>query len=544
MAGPQQEVLQWTRFRGRRLIGVIFVTLVLLIFFTHYSPVLPGVIRDGESAASSSSLLHLLVPANKRDQNLCKNILSSTINGYPIPIIINWGKVFDNPKFPNAGSHIAKVRGFLDYLESFDASQQNDLVLLVDGYDIWFQLDPALLVSRYNAINTAANERIRSDVGDQIAHRGNIRQTIIFSSQKKCWPGDSDDVWCWAIPPAQLPEDTYGPDTDTDIDDDDSGKYAFARYRQRYLNSGIIIGPAGDLKRMFERAEEMSEADENRGSDQGIFAEIFGTQEYQRTLLKEEWQSKRSESEPWWKRILGGRRSTTTTTAEEALKQASVQNRHPTHRTPTLNGDDDYEFGIGLDYFSELGQPTVFSDLDLEWITYKDPDSVHAACERRNVSHLLSDTIQADLAAHPGPFSTLHGSSSSSPEDSSSGGPNPNATWEDVQLFTNLWTGVTPVVIHHNAHRDGLKSNRDTMWKDIWFQPYARDLLSARLEELNRQHGGGTEKPPAGFALRTDESNTPWIEWNDLCDEEMQEEIFRDGKGVFMLPDQEAGTRD
>ncbi|KAL9635033.1 MAG: hypothetical protein Q9164_003727 [Protoblastenia rupestris] len=531
MEGPQR-VLQWTRFRRHVLIGVIFATFVLIFFATQHSPVLPDVIRGEGKAASSPNLLHLLVPANRREQHLCKNILSSTINGYPIPVIINWGKVFNNTRFHNAGSHIAKIRGFLDYLEALDASQQNDLVLLVDGYDTWFQLDSTLLVSRYNAINAAANKRIRSDVGDQITVSRNIRQTIIFSSQKKCWPGKSSDVWCWAIPPAQLPEDTYGPDTDTDIDDG-SESYVFARYRQRYLNSGIVMGPAGDLRKMFERAEEMSEADETRGSDQGIFAEIFGIQEFQRTLLKEQWQLKRSESEPWWRRLFGVSHTT------EGLKQASVQDRHPTHRNPILHDGKDYDFGIGLDYFSELGQPTVFSDLDMDWITYKDTEGIHAAWEKGNVSNPRSDVIQADLATRPWPFSILN---SPFPANTASHR-NKFATWEDVQLFTNMWTGVTPVVIHHNAHRDGLKSNRDTMWKEIWFQPYARELLSTRLRESGRKSGAGNRLQvadrPAGFALRTDESSTPWIEWNDLCDEGIQEEVFRDGKGVFVLGEQE-----
>ena len=527
-----QRVLQWTRFRRHVLIGVIFATFVLIFFATQHSPVLPDVTRGEGKAASSPNLLHLLVPANRREQHLCKNILSATINGYPIPVIINWGKVFNNTRFDNAGSHIAKISGFLDYLEALDASQQNDLVLLVDGYDTWFQLDSTLLVSRYNAINAAANKRIRSDVGDQITVSRNIRQTIIFSSQKKCWPGNSSDIWCWAIPPAQLPEDTYGPDTDTDIDDG-SERYVFARYRQRYLNSGIVMGPAGDLRKMFERAQEMSEADETRGSDQGIFAEMFGIQEFQRTLLKEQWQLKRSESEPWWRRLFGVFHTT------EGLKQASVQDRHPTHRNPILHDRKDYDFGIGLDYFSELGQPTVFSDLDMDWITYKDTEGIYAAWERGNVSNPRSDAIQADLAARPRPFSILD---SPFPANTASHR-NTFATWEGVQLFTNMWTGVTPVVVHHNAHRDGLKSNRDTMWKEIWFQPYARELLSTRLRESGRISGAGNKQQvadrPAGFALKTDESSTPWIEWNDLCDKGMQEEVFRDGKGMFVLGEQE-----
>jgi hypothetical protein len=62
-------------------------------------------------------------------------MVSSGILGYPTPTLINWGMRFNNSKLSSGGSHIAKIAGIKHHLQSLDADH-NDLVLVVDGYDI------------------------------------------------------------------------------------------------------------------------------------------------------------------------------------------------------------------------------------------------------------------------------------------------------------------------------------------------------------------------------------------------------------------------
>ena len=506
-----------------------------------------------ENAKSEARGFHLLVPASKPDVNLCKNILSSTLLCYPTPTIINWRKVFDNDMLSNGGSHLGKIAGVLDYLKTLDAAQDDDMVLMVDGYDIWFQVPFQLLLSRYNTIISKAEERLREEFGREAFRESKIRESIVFSCQKKCWPGDQSDPQCYAVPPAQLPSDLYGADTDMDITLEGDDTYTYARHRPRYLNSGIVMGPAGEMRAMFSRALELAEQDPGFGSDQAIFANIFGAQEYARALMKES--------------IQASHKTMTTTSSSSAFwswpssrgksangKTSSILDPHPTHKQLDLVIGKKYDFGINLDYKSALGQPTVYADFDLDWVTYNDSESLASARAEKNVSRTFpgSDNLDTDIAHTPGPFTAFsysaHDSSgrlsalAASDEVSL---PSPTTSWSDVPLFNNLWTGITPAVVHHNAHRDGLKANREEMWDRIWFQPYARQLLTQRLREDKTlspiTNMGGVDwfdvmknrSKPEGFVVRTDRENEEWVSWNGVCDQEMQEEVFRDGKGAF-----------
>lgn len=95
-----------------------------------------------------------------------------------------------------------------------------------------------------------------------------------------------------------MPKDLYGVNTDTVI-----GRNKVFSDRQRYLNSGYIIGPVGEMRSMFERAKQLlDDWEENRtsesdngshvsdfyyhGSDQSIFNIIMGQQEYVREVKR------------------------------------------------------------------------------------------------------------------------------------------------------------------------------------------------------------------------------------------------------------------
>lgn len=140
------------------------------------------------------SNLHLLIPASNPDPNLCKAIVSANVLGYPNPAIINWQQKFDDPALVDGGSHLAKINGTAQYLYGFDESHDDDLVLMMDGYDAWIQLRPQTLVDRFFEINRRANERIASSMGGaERAGQLNVSQTIVFGAQKRCWPWTVDE---------------------------------------------------------------------------------------------------------------------------------------------------------------------------------------------------------------------------------------------------------------------------------------------------------------------------------------------------------------
>jgi hypothetical protein len=52
-------------------------------------------------------------------------------------------------------------------------AEENDLVLMVDGYDIWFQLSPTTLVERFEELSTPQ---------------------VVMGVEVGCWPNDYASV--------------------------------------------------------------------------------------------------------------------------------------------------------------------------------------------------------------------------------------------------------------------------------------------------------------------------------------------------------------
>ena len=473
--------------------------------------------RPGTTTLPSANL-HLLIPADHSDVNLCKTMLSAGVTGFPTPTLINWGATFDNKDLVAGGSHIAKISGVLEYLHTLGPERDDDLVLLVDGYDIWFQLRPATLIARFHAINKAANARIEKEMGSKAFRQNGIEQNIIFSAQKRCWPWKPEDPACYAVPESSLPGDVYGPQTDTDVGFD---KNPYVKFRQRYLNSGDAMGRVGALKALFTRAMAKAEKDKNFGSDQKIFSEIFGDQEFQREVM-------RLRSRSFFTRVsefLTGRKSIVDDDGTRNLRE---------HKP----GRQD-EFGVGLDYASLLGHPTVFAEEDAAWITHADGLAIARASSDANIVDppIRVSTLAADISSSQPPFRPAV-LPPPPPSSNSSTPPLPSEKeWPDIPLYTNLWTAVVPALIHHNAHRDGLKKLRWTWWNRTWFFDHARTLYRAnaagpvgpvavvRDEESGVEQGWWSPIADKGGA-KTDKGE--WVAWEEVCGEE-EGEVFRDG---------------
>lgn len=411
---------------------------------------------------------------------------------------------------------MAKITGAQAYLERLYSDRDKDLVMIVHGFDTWFQLSPQILMDRYEAVNAAAEKRIRDQIGQEAMEQRHITQKIIFASQKRCWPGAADHVSCTAVPESQLPKDMYGSDTDVPSDDE---KNPYSRIRQRFLNAGFVMGPVKEMRVLFERAQELADADpEQYGQDQSVFATIWGEQEKQRSTLGESYAAASTDKGP-------------------ASKRGVVPREETNH-----------EFGIGLDYEGALSMPIIFSEYDSQWITFSNETTMELANDEYNITHPKVTDLQSDIAAdklpfymlsaaapHTEPKLWLHGASSTK--------------WEHVPLFTNLWTGVTPALIQHNAHRENLRSLRETTWDRMWFQPFARTLLDAKIAQPDGPLAvdkSGTRWFGAvidgmvrehGYGAQTDDGrgHKGWQRWGELCTAEDQEEVFRDEKGDWEM---------
>ncbi|EME44510.1 hypothetical protein DOTSEDRAFT_53590 [Dothistroma septosporum NZE10] len=525
----------WTavvKHRGKTLFLLLLASVVLICYirrapaaeeeFASIAPNLAAATVENTTVPPAN--LHLLVPASKGDANLCKVLVSASILGYPSPIIVNWNQSF-NQNLVAGGSHLAKIGGIHDQLNRFHATQDEDLVLMVDGYDIWFQLRPQTLIDRYFAINQRADKRTNERL-KRAAVQHNIRQEIVFGCQKRCWPWSENDPPCYAVPQSDLPDDIYGPQTDTDIGDVED---PYIKFRPRFLNSGVAIGTVRAMRKLFGQALKNMEHEKNFGSDQFIFSHIFGDQELWREAIR---QDSLTGPEKMDERVIGLK-------PKVDFRPGHVKE---VRKKAAQTEDGNYEFGIGVDFRSEIGLNTVFAEDDTAWLTWSNTTRKLEAEQGLNITSEASrlQNLSSDIVDTIPPFWTFNHEPSL-----------PRWTkWPDVRLFTNVWHGNVPAVIHHNAHRDGRKALRTQWWDKIWFFEHARTLYDMSVYEPivpiaysgynaesqrawwpgERWKGGGRNGPKIDGAF-----DEQWVGFAEMC-HEFHEEVFRDGKGPWILP--------
>lgn len=434
---------------------------------------------------------------------LCKVIASAVALGYPLPTIVNWKKddLHVNPD-ESIPSHLLKITGVLDFLQwatNSSTPQQNsldddDLVLIMDAHDVWLQLPPEVLIERYFSANARANMRLEDkfyDCGETIP-----QQSILISAQKRCvGPHNTvSDLHCQNLPESPLPNDIYGMFTDS--------RLIKSEYRRpKYLNSGSFIGPAGDLRRYFSRVKDRMDRHLRSPfvelwGDQGIFAEIFGEQEIWRDVL--------------------------------------------VASPGEVDAAEEFEYGVGLDYFQELFYPTCGSEHSGSFIRMDDSHGLKRESARAGVAPLRLQELPYDISTAQSPLQEL----------------DVETSWDSVPLFADLWTTSIPVGIHHNAFAHGLKSRQQKWWDRTWYFPYLRELIEMRMAgndseavaEISSIDGkldvlsyttGMQEGSEAAllYAKKGRDQDLRRAGWDEVCmsDDDYSglwwEEVLRDGKG-------------
>ncbi|KAL0930528.1 uncharacterized protein CTRU02_214603 [Colletotrichum truncatum] len=469
------------------------------------------------------------MPANGPSINLCKVVHSAVALGYPMPTLLNWNGEFNRPDWHFSGSHIAKLESLLvalDTLYEENHAVDDDIALLVDAYDVWFQLPPSALLDRFHKVNLEADKRVHkswTDSGyDPQFPIAPPKQNIIITTAKDCQPGPESgshpnyNHW----PDSPLPSDFYGQDTDKiDVSADSARKYR--RIRPRCVNSGMIMGKVGPLRAALRRCKEKVEIVSKKGrqlwSDQALIAEVIGEQE----MLRE------------WIRSI--------------LRPVDQPFGHPQDLSKEVRkvaeaglGGQRFEFGIGLDYTFSTMPPTCSAEEDGSFVRWSDREAVQKASEKAGVP---GNIRVPDMPTHLG--------GSESPV------PGSRLSWADVPLYTDFFFGDAPVAIHHNAYISGLKKWRlENWWNMTWFYPHLRDLVNIRLQKQESPRplatiavGGTGEKeivylaPPEdvgsgtikSFRWSNDGTDTVVVTWDGICQKgqaKWHELIFGDRKGA------------
>ena len=403
-------------------------------------------------------------------------------------MIIAWGQSIDPDKQEGlwgGGTHLFKISKVLEWLQNLNPDHDDDLVVMMDGYDIWFQLRKELLIERYHQINAEANARIQKRMGRAAKIEG-IKQTIIFGSGKRCYPNEIHTVACWPLPPSPLPKDMWDGNTDGTIG---SFPNLWSATRQKFLNSGMIMGPAKDMRALFAQAAKKVEAlgqdpepDDNgsrwsekvyHSSDQSVFNMVFGEQEYQREVMRIRHMSWFFNPLSRIQQYLGRDLSDT----DDKLEGNPIVNilHPPWNHAPVehLPGKP-LEFGIGLDYWSSISFQTANSERNGGWMKYDQPlEPQVQATSRWDCKPHLRQQLPSDLMASSPPLISQETPDSSAPDDGSIH--LSQSSWTSVPLYTNICAGTIPVMVHLN----GDKSQRDTEWHNMWYQPHAEKLGKA-----------------------------------------------------------------
>ncbi|KAK9471394.1 uncharacterized protein V1510DRAFT_420414 [Dipodascopsis tothii] len=216
-----------------------------------------GKVETGEATRK----VHFLLPATHTNALFCKTLFSAVLNGYPSPTILNFDKKFETAE----EARFMKLAATYTYLDT--KVGDDDLVMLFDSYDTWFQLPFEDLISRYYRMQEADLDR-HLRAGKEAAA---WQEVVIFAADKSCWPNDPKSNACTKVPQSTLPEKIYGPDTDHDERD--------YKVRPRWLNSGNIIGPGKVFKQIYLRAYGIQQKSKARFSDQLILSDIYGEQD-------------------------------------------------------------------------------------------------------------------------------------------------------------------------------------------------------------------------------------------------------------------------
>lgn len=409
--------------------GILILVLITCAFTTSLKS--PTINFLTSPPVVPNQQFHLLLPATGINVDLCKLVLSAAITGYPNPILLGWG---GHGQYNGSESHLFKISETLSYLDSLTPAADDDLVLVLDAYDIWLQLRPDVLIKRYHAAIEKANTRLKREGIHGADHGGaTIKQSILLGPDKICWPYDERRAACWAVPHSSLAPDIFGPATDTWM----------VANRPRWLNSGTIIGPAQDMRAMFAGTmgvlrRKYDEAFDFRSSDQYYFQEMLAEQEIGRLELRNG-------------------------TVEAPLLYDDVRGV-----VPDIPKNSRTEFHVALDYESDVFQTSAAYSEYLTWMSFNHSTPVvgQASGRTKRIDQMvLSEDIENSFP----PFGL-----SKTDEALPTG-----KDWADLMLGTNMITQqVFPV-----WHMTGEKSFRSRWWPRMWFHPHAEALLNASKRE-------------------------------------------------------------
>lgn len=349
---------------------------------------------------------------------------------YPPPTILGYSK-------DQTSTVIGRI---YDHLEDHHI-RDDDLILIADGYRAWFQLPSSVLIRQYQRVVADANDRLKKEYGNEPVKRPGeqpeqrFRQTVLFAADTHCWHYATDDVACDAVPDSPMWESAISAN-------------ASARniFNPKFLNSGIVMGPARDLRAVFAAASKKSTGQGGVHDLQNALQIIFSEQEQARQVVRRENLGTTGRVREWLYETVYG---------QSRFRGYGFQGGKEGARKPlnfTIQPGRNYEYAIGLDYgsalFQSMSAPHSFNG-DIEFLAADDvlafPNaSAHdlppALAALPSPFHLLDrDRASADIPDNATTPLTVTSGLDDLPDD---------LPWSTLPLARNLRTGSVPASLH------------------------------------------------------------------------------------------------
>ncbi|KAL2855298.1 hypothetical protein BJY01DRAFT_10133 [Aspergillus pseudoustus] len=469
----------------------------------------------------SNPSFHLVLPATRSTPDLCRTLTSAMILNYPPPTLVRYGRELPQG---SAGHDymVDRITGIYNFLAYTSTLQDHDIVLIVDGFDIFFQLPPEVLIKRYQDLLRETNAKLREKYGmvtverpfrkDGVETLQKYSQRVIFSASKECFHDLAEDAGCVSVPRSTLPPDAYGWKTDTQE----------LLTRPRWLKPGAVIGQVADLKLIY--AQVLRFVEEHRAVDGDYLAltQMYGRQEYVRELERLRTASGFRETLNRWVGI------------SEATNITKVN--------PRLQSGRRYEYGIGVDFESRLFFNAVNAKQDVEWLKYNNVTKTSSAQMEHRVPResrlLLPDDVSERKLGNPFKQPKFGKDEYINPpwNDTLDRLPT-NRTWNNIPLLTNVHSAEVPVLAHMNMKEKG--TIRDSWWSNMWYYPWGRALLrkyiraqtgfDAAQQALLGKQSSWDRRGGAG-GVWTDKGE--WIDYPEVC-AGFERDLFDDDLGVF-----------
>lgn len=466
---------------------------------------------------------HLIMPSDSDSNEFCKSTLSAMLLKYPPPTVVNLHVKVETDE----QREIETLNNTLQYLSNQKFVRDDDLVLVVDGQKSWFQLPSDVMIAQYKKMLEDGNARLLEKYGVDKGGYQKFNQTIVFGADKFCL---NDDMACKYVPDSPLPHDLYGQDVGKRI----------AESPAKFLNAKMHMGPARDLRAMYQAAYKKLEENKSQSRTiQSAFATLFGEQQMKRDSTEKQENQK---------------------TPEDAKKTSRNTTQH--------------EYSIGLDYTHMLFQPFIYCaedelfalkhDSPKELLKYQRSDSwpqdlqLPAALFEAKPPYWRPDYVKHNPSPNVNKPAYIDKLDFAVELDRL---PKRKVSWNTVQLLQNTYTGAVPAILLNNPlatlREDGHRAPAaNVSWNDMWYTRHKRALLRSYFRTTQSPTGyhdalvGGDrawdKRGGRGGIWAAEETVWhPWGEADGVCGAVNQiNAVFGDGKGVWLHEKDEDGEED